>query len=110
MLGIIILISSLIIAGMLHRIANAFEDQNDIQKEQNKLAKDLFIETKGNRITNEKARILNEEYLTLVLLEKKASFGVVGKVEVVNDQITDAVTQGNKPVKATKTTKTTKTK
>jgi archaellum component FlaF (FlaF/FlaG flagellin family) len=76
MLAIIILVSSLIIAGMLHRIANAFEDQNDIQKEHIKLTKSL--------------------------LEKKKTVDLE-IVKKVNDQITDAVTQTKKATKTTKT-------
>lgn len=109
MLGVIILICTFVAAGMLYKIANSFEDQNEILKESNRLTKELLLETKGSRSINEKTRILNEEYLSLVLLEKKASFGTVSKA-TVNDQITDAVTQKNKPVRATRTTKTTKTK
>ena len=41
----------------------------------------MFIEVKGNRLNNEKTRILNEQYLEIILLEKKLQFNP--KEEVV---------------------------
>jgi hypothetical protein len=97
-LVVIVLCSFFIVAG-LFKIAYALEDQNEIQKEQIKITKELFIETKANRVTNDKLRLLNEEYMQISLLEKK------GLISAINDQITDAVTQKSKPTKATKATK-----
>jgi len=77
---VIIILSSIFIL-FLHKLVDIIDKQNQITENHYELAKDIFIEAKGNRLNNEKTRILNEEYLEIILLEKKLQFNP--KQEVV---------------------------
>ena len=71
----------LVFAFSMSELIKAIHKQNDITERHLEHAIDMLIEVKGNRLNNEKTRILNEQYLELILVEKKLQFNP--KEEVV---------------------------
>jgi hypothetical protein len=84
MMAILVVLLSLfllVFTFSMSELIKAIHTQNQITENHCELAKDIFIEGKANRLNNEKTRILNEEYLEIILLEKKLQFNP--KQEVV---------------------------
>jgi hypothetical protein len=77
MMAILVIFLSLfllVFAFSMSELVKAIHKQNDITERHLEYAKEMFIEVKGNRLNNEKTRILNEQYLEIILLEKKLQF------------------------------------
>lgn len=83
MLGliIVILILSCILILFTNKLIDVLLEQNKFTENHYEVAKEILLEAKANRQANEKSRILNEQYLEIILLEKKLQFNP--KEEVV---------------------------
>lgn len=89
----------LVFAFSMSELVKAMHKQNELTEKHLEHARDMFIEVKGNRLNNEKTRILNEEYLELILAEKRTAY-----INQLSNQVTYE-TPAPAKVKSTKSTK-----